>query len=75
MKEESVHVMVRVRPLNKKELLENDKNCITVDSDNAITINDLSNSNGTRGFTFDKVFTESHAQKVIYDHSAFPIVE
>ena len=75
MKEESVHVMVRVRPLNKKEIGENDKNCITVESDNAITLNDLANTSGTRSYTFDRVFTEGHAQKLIYDHSAFPIVE
>lgn len=75
MKEESVHVMVRVRPLNKKETTDNDKNCIAIDSDNAITINDLINGNSTRSYTFDRVFTEVHNQKFIYDHSAFPIVE
>jgi len=75
MKEESVHVMVRIRPLNKKEISENDKNCINVDNENAITITDSSNSNNTRTYTFDKVFTEAHIQKFIYDHSAFPIVE
>lgn len=75
MKEESVHVMVRVRPLNKKELSEGDKSCITMDSDSAITLTDLINTSGTRSYTFDKVFTESHNQKQIYDHSAFPIVE
>lgn len=75
MKEESVHVMVRVRPLNKKEISENDKNCITIDADNAITLNDLNNSAGNRSYTFDRVFTDAHAQKLIYDHSAFPIVE
>lgn len=75
MKEECVHVMVRIRPLNKKEIGENDKNCITADSDNAITLNDLNNSTGTRSYTFDRVFTESQTQKSIYEHSAFPIVE
>lgn len=75
MKEESVHVMVRVRPLNAKEISENDRHCIAVDSENAITINDLSNGSGTRSFTFDMVFTDSFTQKTIYDHSAFPIVE
>lgn len=75
MKEESVHVMLRIRPLNKKEISENDKPCITLDSENAITINDFSNINGSRSFTFDKIFTEEHSQKTIYDNSAFPIVE
>ena len=75
MKEESVHVMVRIRPLNKKELTENDKNCITIDLDNAITINELNTEGSTRSFTFDKVFVDSDSQKQIYEFSAFPIVE
>ncbi|KAI4504428.1 hypothetical protein M0802_000899 [Mischocyttarus mexicanus] len=75
---ENVRVVVRVRPLNGKELDGHSKNIIKVDTLNSeITIN---NPNALHGeppkvFSFDAVFDTDSTQVDIYNETARPIVD
>ncbi|XP_066591336.1 kinesin-like protein KIF3A [Prorops nasuta] len=75
---ENVRVVVRVRPLNGKELDNHCKNIIEVDNINSeITIE---NPNAAQGeppkiFCFDAVFDTNSTQVDIYNETARPIVD
>ncbi|XP_043487235.1 kinesin-like protein KIF3A [Polistes fuscatus] len=75
---ENVRVVVRVRPLNGKELDGHSKNVIKVDTLNSeITVN---NPNAVHGeppkvFSFDAVFDTDSTQVDIYNETARPIVD
>ncbi|KAI4493729.1 PREDICTED: kinesin-II 85 kDa subunit [Polistes canadensis] len=75
---ENVRVVVRVRPLNGKELDGHSKNIIKVDTLNSeITVN---NPNAVHGeppkvFSFDAVFDTDSTQVDIYNETARPIVD
>ena len=63
-----VQVAVRIRPLNKKELQDNDSICVTVLGDSKIVVS--SQFDAPREFNFDAVLGESGTQRKAYDVSA-----
>ena len=75
---ENVRVVVRVRPMNEKELEGRCQNIIDVDTlNNIITI---CNPNATREeplkvFSFDAVFDSKATQVDIYNETARPIID
>ena len=75
---ECVQVMVRVRPLNKKEKNNGSTNVLKVERENGeITIRKPnSNSRDTsKCFTYDAVFPPEVTQESVYEESGFHIVE
>ena len=76
MATEAVKVMVRCRPLNENERSKGSKICIRVDrSRKEVMISDPEEKENEKTFTYDDVFPMDCAQKVIYQASAFPIME
>ena len=73
-KGENVQVILRVRPLNKKELEAGNKDCVQIDlSENAVFV-DGAGVDG-RAWAFDSVYNNSFAQKDVYLQSIHPVVE
>lgn len=75
---ENVRVVVRVRPLNSKELDAHSKNIIDVDALNGeITIENTNAAHGEppKVFSFDAVFDTDSTQVDIYNETARPIVD
>ena len=76
---EAVKVVVRCRPLNKRELGLGSKTVVDMDCDmNQVTI--WKPSGGRSGaarktFTFDAVFDDKSKQKDVYEEIAYPLVE
>lgn len=68
--EEAVRVFVRIRPLNKRELTENQKF--------GWAYNDTSmleeTSNGQRAYVYDRCFGEKTNNTIVYDVVGKPIV-
>jgi hypothetical protein len=74
---ECITVVVRCRPLNKKELDESRKSIIDVDGESrqiGIKYPDSANE-PPKYFTFDATYDEKSLQKVFYEESCFNIVE
>lgn len=78
---ENIKVIVRCRPMNAKEKIENRKHIVEVDTgSNVIT---LHNHNNTKQYTtknqisfnFDHVFNEDSRQQEIYATCAKPIIQ
>lgn len=77
---ENVSVYIRVRPLNKKEKIENVKNVIHLDSsENVLTLIKPNGCNEktekAKTFKFDHIFAETTTQIDIYRRAALPIVD
>ena len=74
---ETVKVMVRVRPMNKKELQLGCKSVISVDKkQNQIELKKPDNEGGlSKDFAYDSVYDTDSLQQSVYDESAFPLVE
>jgi len=74
---ETVQVMVRMRPMNKREVAEGSKQCVRIDKKvNAVLISETSDfKNDPRQFTYDAVYDQSSSQREVYDEGAFPLVE
>lgn len=72
-KVETVKVMVRIRPMNKKEEAENCTSCLKVLSDKSVVI--FEPGTEEREFTFDFVFGNAHSPQFIYETSTHGIVE
>lgn len=72
---ECVKVVVRSRPINKKEQANGSKNCVNVHKQvNQIQL--LAVEGGTdKSFTFDSVYGPDSTQRQVYDETAFPLVE
>ena len=81
----TVQVVVRCRPLNKKELGEDRKPIITID-ENQVSIvkgigkdnhvmSDEENKATKKSFTFDAAYDEQSTQKQFYEESCYPLVE
>jgi kinesin family protein 3/17 len=74
---ESVQVVVRARPMNKKETVENRSKIVEVAAD----IGQVSLANPEKphqppkAFTFDAVYDETSQQRTFYDESCSPLVE
>ncbi|XP_063836763.1 kinesin-like protein KIF3A [Ostrinia nubilalis] len=75
---ENVRVVVRVRPMDQKETLENSYNCVSVDPVNhtvAVTRNNVTPPEPPRIYAYDAVFDSNVSQMDIYVQTANPIVE
>jgi hypothetical protein len=81
----TVQVVVRCRPLNKKELGEDRKPIISID-ENQVSIvkgigkdghvmSDEENKATKKSFTFDAAYDEQSTQKQFYEESCYPLVE
>lgn len=75
MPSEAVKVMVRVRPLSTKELAMSCKPCVTVDSDQQVTLTKPNDVEIQKMFTYDFVFGPDCPQAKIYEESSFALVE
>lgn len=73
---ESVRVMVRVRPMNAKE---KERGCISVveadSKTNQINLMREDSKEQPKSFSFDYVFAPDCAQSLIYEQSAFSLVD
>lgn len=73
---EAVKVMVRARPMNKREKKLNSKSVIDVrEKQREITITDPQDAENKKTFTYDAVFDENSRQDQVYETSAFGIVQ
>ncbi|CAG5037147.1 unnamed protein product [Parnassius apollo] len=75
---ENVRVVVRVRPMDQREKLEEAYNCVSVDSVNstiAVTRSNASPPEPPRIYAYDAVFDSDTSQMDIYVQTASPIVE
>ena len=74
---ETVKVMVRVRPMNKKENGLGCKSVVRVDKNqNQIELyRPDDNNHMSKDFAYDSVYDIDAKQQVVYDESAFPLVE
>jgi len=74
---ECITVVVRCRPLNKKEIEENRKSIIDVDIPGhqvSIRSSEVANE-PPKSFTFDATYDENTQQRVFYEESCFNIVD
>lgn len=73
---ETVKVMVRMRPMNKKEL---DKGCnqsVYINREfGEVALHKSSKEDAPRKFTFDTVYGSDSIQQDVYDECAFPLVD
>ena len=74
-KTETVKVCVRVRPMNNLEKKKNSVNCVEVDKDNNQINLVKPENNQTNTFQYDYVYPPNISQRLVYDETAFPIVE
>ncbi|XP_013195274.2 kinesin-like protein KIF3A [Amyelois transitella] len=76
---ENVRVVVRVRPMDQREKLENSYNCVSVDPvNNTIAVtrgNNVNPPEPPRIYAYDAVFDSNTSQMDIYVQTASPIVE
>jgi hypothetical protein len=70
---ECVKVMVRARPMNKKEIDNGSQNVVSIDS--SLCSVTIQNEGGPRTFTFDMVYDGDSLQQTVYDECAFSLVE
>ena len=81
----TVQVVVRCRPLNKKELGEDRKPIITIDENQVSIVKGIGKDNHImsdeekkatkKSFTFDAAYDEQSTQKQFYEESCYPLVE
>jgi kinesin family protein 3/17 len=74
-KTETVRVAIRVRPMNNLERKNNSVNCVEVDKDNNQINLIKPETNQTNTFQYDYVYPPNISQRIVYDETAFPIVE
>eukprot|EP00041_Stephanoeca_diplocostata_P031444 m.978641 g.978641 ORF g.978641 m.978641 type:complete len:1272 (+) comp23961_c0_seq4:258-4073(+) len=77
MPEETVRVLVRCRPFNKRETDMNCGNVIKMDGSSGLCkiTKPGSESNPPKSFTFDAVYDMTSNSQTIYEEMAFPVVE
>jgi hypothetical protein len=75
--DECIQVVVRCRPLNKKEIDENRKSIIVIDVEaRQVSIKNPENlSEPPKYFTYDAAYDDKTQQKVFYDESCFSVIE
>ena len=75
--EESIRVVVRCRPMSKKEMREGRKTIIDIDSQaRSVSIRNPDNENEPpKTFTYDASYDENTQQRALYDVSCFSIIE
>ena len=71
--EECVKVVVRLRPLNKKEKANDRKRIVDVHT--SLHQIQLNGPRGKKSFTFDAVFDADSKQKDVYEEIAYPLIE
>ena len=74
-KSETVRVVIRCRPLSKKETAEGREKVVNMDHKNGEILVQKSVDEVPKRFTFDCVYDENTHQKDIFDETAFPIIE
>ena len=76
-KSECVKVIVRVRPLSKKERANGNRQVAIIDEDSAaISVGNPTNMKGTpKQFTFDRTYGPNCRQEDIYNQIAAPVVK
>ena len=73
---EAITVVVRCRPMNRKETDEKRSNIIDVDPENrSVGIRSLNPGEEPKYFTFDATYDEKTQQRIFYDESCFNIIE
>eukprot|EP00949_MAST-11_sp_MAST-11-sp1_P002229 g2229.t1 len=72
IEDSSVLVVVRVRPLNRKELSESAKSCVIVTGEDSLVVHNKFSE--TREFRFDAVLGEKATQKKAYNLTAQPLL-
>lgn len=73
---ETVKVVVRCRPMNRKEIDQGSESIVTMDQ--SIMQVSLAHPNGQdnpRNFTFDMVYGVESKQQEVYDECGFTLVE
>ena len=75
-KTECVKVAVRVRPMNNLEKSKNTTMVVDVEKDeNQIILNNPHKKDQNNTFQYDYVYPPNVSQRLVYDETAFPIVE
>ena len=75
-KSETVRVVVRCRPLNKKELEDGREQIVHMDPTNGTcTVTPPGANEPPKNFTFDAVYAPNTRQEVLYKQSASSIVD
>lgn len=73
---EAITVVVRCRPMNRKETEEKRTSIIDVDPENrSVGIRNSSNGEDPKYFTFDATYDEKTQQRIFYEESCFNIIE
>jgi hypothetical protein len=74
---ESIKVVVRIRPLNTKEIKEGHKVVTTANEVRRTleTFDLASSEKASKTFSFDAVFSDKSTQKLVYDVCAAPVVQ
>ena len=72
---ESVKVMVRCRPMNRKELDRGCEGIVKVGPLGEISLTKPGSGELSKGFTYDASYCADSLQQTVYDESAFPLVE
>ena len=74
---ECIQVVVRCRPMNKKENDEKRNSIINVDCESrTVTIQNPDNTNEvSKTFTYDATYDDKTQQRVFYDESCFSVIE
>ena len=74
--DECVKVVVRCRPMNRKERDEDRKSIVEMDcSLGQVKLSNPRRCGAEKLFTFDQVYDETSTQKTVYNEVAFPLVE
>jgi hypothetical protein len=74
-KSETVRVVIRCRPLSKKEINEGREKVVKMEKSSGEILVQKSMDEMPKRFTFDCVYDENTFQKDIFDETAFPIIE
>lgn len=74
---ECVKVIIRARPMNTKEKIDNRKNILNIKSNIGLIqiTNPEEPNNEPKTFTFDAAYDENSTQRQVYDEIAYPLVE
>lgn len=73
---ESIKVVVRIRPINSKEVALNCKSIVSADeANNQITIYKPDEPDNVKSFAYDSVFSDTSLQSTVYAKTAYSLVE
>ncbi len=77
MSNECITVVVRCRPMNRKENEESRKPIIQIDSENrqVAIINPEAPNEQPKSFTYDATYDENTQQRIFYEESCFNVIE